>query len=242
MTAWINRGLLAFVMFAGSWIDCSGAIVVHDSESDFTMDLDPSFVSTNFMGFESLSSASYTSPTYDEDGLQIEQVVGDNDIVTTQFDPEGDRGWYPNGGDSGYSRITRIDNEDFSSLSLFRSSGSTNSAIRLIFELWDDGIKVLDGNLAHDNFSDDNPGFIGFTGGGFDTLLIRDGLGMSTALNSGTTNTLAIDAVQAFGPAETAHVPEPSTLTVFLSGLLGLVSYGWVRNSNRAKRNTTSLL
>ena len=55
-----------------------------------------------FMGFEGMPATDYASGaaiTHEEDGILIEQVNGQpNDIWTTYFTPEGDRGWYPNDG------------------------------------------------------------------------------------------------------------------------------------------------
>ena len=63
----------------------------------------------------------------------------------------------------------------------------------------------------------DTPWYLGFSGGGFDEIRIRDGeVGTVTGFYDGTDNALAIDAI------ETA-VPEPTCISLLALGTIALV-------------------
>ncbi len=78
-----------------------------------TTDFIPDATRTNFNGFEGLP-ASFNDSIYVEDRIKVEQVNGGNNIVSAGFPGfEGSGSWYPNGGDIGYTKITRTDASDF---------------------------------------------------------------------------------------------------------------------------------
>jgi hypothetical protein len=167
-----------------------------------------------------LGNTTSASPTYTFDGISVQQVNGQgNDIWTTYFRTDGERGWYPFGGDNGYTRITLSNGGDFIDFGLLRSSGfPSGSQITLSFDLLNDGVSVLTGTVPHSINAAGT--YLGFSGGGFDEVRLRDGTGGGSFYN-GTTNALAIDAIELAGIPSTA-VPEPHTLALFGAGLLGL--------------------
>jgi hypothetical protein len=100
-----------------SGMNSAQAISLHTS--DFINDGDRS----NFNGFEGLPAnqnfGELSSQIYTEDGITVEQVNGDSNGVDTTFTAwgaQGERAWYANGGDSGYTKIVRENNTDFASI------------------------------------------------------------------------------------------------------------------------------
>lgn len=162
-----------------------------------------------FNGFESIPNDGtyYTGGPgpYTEDGISVTQVNGDagNDIWLTFFSPEGNYGWYPNGGDHGYTRITLLSGDDFNSVGLLRSTGSNFGT--LFYELYQNSILVSAGFVPQP--ANGQPAYLGWSGGGFDEIRLRDDCGGLDVCNA-----VAIDAI------ETA--PEPATLFLFGFGLL----------------------
>ena len=178
---------------------------------------------TNFNGFEGISTTFVAGETYVEDNILVTQINGDPNGIVTVLDPggkEGLRAWYPNGGDLGYTRITLEDNTDFTDVGMLVGSGSSQHDT-LLFGLFLDGSEVLTGSIAHSA----SLSYLGFIGGGFDEILLRD-TGLSTAsLFDGTANMLVLDSIEivAFGAGiETIITPIPPALPLFLSGLVGL--------------------
>lgn len=173
---------------------------------------------TNFNGFENIPNDGtfFTGGPgpYIEDGIKVEQINADtgNDIWVTLGSMEGSFSWYPNGGDNGYTQISKDDGTDFSAIELiFRSYGVGN----VRYSLWDDGVSVLDGFLAS---SAGLLGTIGFEGGGFDQVLLRSGTSGSDFL-SPEFQALQIDSIELAG---TASVPEPASLALLGLGLAGI--------------------
>ena len=156
---------------------------------------------TGFVGFESLPNALVGSRSHVEGALRIDQIQfqssgARSDMLPAAFSPEGERGWLPNGGDFGYTRISRLDGGDFSSVGLLRGS-LYSSDQKLLYALYDNGVQVQTGTVApHDFLS--NARYLGFSGGGFDEVRLRDGQG-TFAFNDNIKNGLAIDAVETAG-------------------------------------------
>lgn len=196
------------------------AITLHTS--DFINDA----TRTNYNGFESIPNDGmfYTggSGPYIEDGIKVEQINGDppNDIWANCNcgTYEGSYSWYPIGGDYGYTMISMADGSDFNDIGFYASSGGFPTLI--LFDLLLDGSSVFTGSASITN---DSFYYIGFSGGGFDTVLVRDNWGGGT-FYSGTENGLTLDAI------EISAVPIPAAVWLFGSGLLGLVSV--VRGKN----------
>jgi len=213
--------------FAGLVLSVSGfasaGIIVHTS--DFINDVDIS----NFNGFESIlnDGTFFTggSGPYIEDLISVSQINGDagNDIwVASNFWTgfEGNYGWYPNGGGTGYTLIELASGSEFNNIGF--NYGSGGGASNILFELFNDGALVLQGNeslLSTLNY-------LGFSGGGFDEIRIRDNYSSSNFYSGA--QTLAIDSIKI---GASVDVPEPSTLAIFALGMIGLASRRFKKQS-----------
>jgi hypothetical protein len=193
--------------------------------SDFISDGDR----TGFNGFEAIPNDGlhYTGGAgpYDEGGIRVEQVNGDfgNDIWISYFFPEGSLGWYPDGGDFGWTRITNTDGSDFNDVGFLRGSGYGDAGTTLGYELRLNGATVLSGTTANTN----NGGlglYLGFSGGGFDEILLADAPGLSF-VGDGSLNALALDAIEVRGGV----IPEPSSIALLAIGLV--IGCGYRRRS-----------
>lgn len=175
---------------------------------------------SNFNSFEAIpnNGTYYTggSGPYAEGGITVRQINGDagNDIWVT-YQPgggDGNFGWYPNGGDAGYTQITLTAGGQFSDIGMLVGSGFGGGAT-LAYELWNQATLIASGTMANPS----NFHYLGFSGGGFDTVLLRDGFG-SLRMGDGSTNALTMDAIETAG----GTVPEPSSYALAGLALLGL--------------------
>ena len=222
--------LSAFFSIAFSQI-CNADIIVH------SVDFIDNNTRSNFNSFENLPSPgvspftstgvwvlnSRSEAVWNEGGIVVSQVfsafipgVEEFGIWTMHYQsggmaPDGFRNWYPNGGDDGYTRITRADNSDFFSIGFTAQSGV--SADRYLYSLRNDGQTVLQGSLSRP-FG--GVQYIGFSGGGFDEVLVRSALDTNSFFDS-TTNGLSIDAI------ELTAVPEPCSILLVTIGSIGLM-------------------
>lgn len=101
-------------------------------------------------------------------------------------------------------------------------SGFTSSDLTILYELLNDGATVLSGSAF---LSGSSVNYLGFSGGGFDTILLRDSFG-GGSVRDGTYQALAIDNIETQGTIEggSAAVPEPSSIALFLAGLAGFAA------------------
>jgi len=174
---------------------------------------------TQFNGFESVPSdgTMYTgSGTYTEGGITVQQDSPAAFGIWVTYNPGGGEGnfaWYPNGGDNGYTTLSLSSGLDFGDVGFLIGSGNSTHS-RAYFELWDDGALVLAGSVNH------MTGFhyLGFEGGGFDTILLRDGVA-GLSMTDGTHNALAIDSIEV---RASQQVPEPASMALAALGLAGL--------------------
>jgi hypothetical protein len=178
---------------------------------------------SNFNGFEGLPEATNFGSIYTEDSITVEQVNGDEDDIWTTYQewgPEGSRSWYANGGDFGYTKITRQDNSDFQNIGLLYGSGfSTNASITYVYDLLQDGVSVLSGTL----FRDSSPNYLGFGDGGFDEIRLAAYSGNNPNQTLSGYQALAIDSIELSGAP--TSVPEPTSLLGLLTvGILGVGS------------------
>lgn len=180
---------------------------------------------TGFNGFESIPNdgTSFTGGAgpYTEGGITVQQINGDpgNAIWVTYGgggQHQGSFSWYPNGGDFGYTQITLSGGGDFASVGMQLGSGFRAPTL-YFYELLDDGVSVLSGTLSG-VFSQ----YLGFSGGGFDTIRIADCSGCnanSTKIGDGHLQAVALDSIEITG----GTVPEPGAIVLTVTGLIGLV-------------------
>ncbi|WP_198414777.1 PEP-CTERM sorting domain-containing protein [Piscinibacter terrae] len=166
----------------------------------------------HFNGFEDLPESSTYGPAYTEDGITVTQVNGEaNDIWTTYtfWGAQGDRAWYPNGGDTGYTAITLQGGGQFGDVSFLAGSGYFADNLVLYYELALGGSVVQSGALDHTRLGH----WVGFSGGGFDEIRLRDNSEPISSLTGGF-NAFALDSIKVASP-----VPEPETYALMLAGL-----------------------
>lgn len=195
-----------------------------------TSDFIPDGSRTGFNGFENIPNdgISFTggSGPYTEGGINVEQINGDtgNGIwVTYNFggQHQGNTSWYPDGGDLGYTQITLLGGGDFASVGMLLGTGFSSNSF-YFYDLLDGGVSVLSGFLPG-AFSQ----YLGFSGGGFDTVRIADCGGEcdpnTTTFTDGHLNALAVDSIEVIGVTTGGTVPEPgSMILVVTGGLIGL--------------------
>jgi hypothetical protein len=173
---------------------CSTA--AHAANVFFT-DFIPDDSRVGFMGFEALPAShpfSGVAGSHQEGGISINQVNGQpNDIWTTYFFPEGERGWYPNGGDFGYTQLTLTSGEDFQNVGFLIGTGRLAGSSFATYGLYNNGVNILTGTLE---LSGTTPFYVGFSGGGFDEIRLREQITSPGDFLSGTENALAIDAIE----------------------------------------------
>jgi len=187
---------------------------------------------SQFNSFENISSTNgmYNGGAgpYIEDGIRVEQINGDaGDSILVNFDPGGRDGqfsWYPIGGDRGYTQISLAGGVNFDDVGFLIGSGSNPTRGPAYYELWDDGIRVMAGSVSHQSAFH----YLGFEGGGFDTIRLWDGAnGASVSIN-----TLFLDAIET--RAHVPSVPEPETFSMLALGLLVLGAKHCRRASRKA--------
>jgi hypothetical protein len=185
------------------------AITVHTT--DFIADGSRS----GFNGFENIPNDGtvYTGGAgpYAEGGITVEQIGGDagNDIWVG-YQPGGGEGafvWYPDGGDFGYTRITLTGGADFANVGFLVASGYFSGG-NGAYQLLNNGSPVASGTFTNNAFFS----YLGFAGGGFDTILLRDSLS-TVGFGDGSANALALDSI------EISAVPEPTSTALLALGL-----------------------
>lgn len=208
--------LLASAALLGASLTAHAAIVVH------TTDFINNASRTNYNGFELIpnNGTFYTSNgsvPYTQDGVTVQQVGGGSgtNIWVTLGDPDTNPGWYPNGGDNGFTKITRQGGGDFVSVGFLYAFYASSKGDGAQFELLNDGVSVLSGAVVGSRGGPSN--YLGFSGGGFDEIWVRSGFGSSGQIGNGAAQDLAIDTIELTGGAA---VPEPGTLALLaISGL-----------------------
>ena len=181
----------------------------------------------NFNGFESIGNANSNGdhgPSYSEGGISVNQINGEgNDIWTTYLftGSEGNFAWYPNGGDYGYTAITMQDGSDFGDISFIVGSGYGGGTHSVYYELANNGSVVQNGTLSQASGT-----WLGFSGGGFDEVRVRDSYTFTSSFTDGATNAIALDSIKTVGA-----IPEPGTYALMLAGLSAV---GFVARRRRA--------
>lgn len=189
-------------------------------------------VTVSFVGSNPLTSPTY-STEFDSlaqmiesapqtlDGFVFDQPFGDPNDIWTTYNPGGGngKGWYPDGGDFGYTQITLASNANFGDVSLFVGSGNSGH-FYLAYDLLDNGNSVASGVLSGHSTPFH---WLSITGGGFDTIRLRDGASSTLSVGDGSHNALAFDQVNA--GTSTNSVPDGGASLLLLGfGLAGLAA------------------
>ena len=197
---------------------------------------------SHFNGFENIPNDGtfYTggSGPYTEDTIQVQQINGNpgNSIWidnSSWSGFEGSHAWYPNGGDHGYTSISLTGGINFQDVGFnYGSGGGTPTTI--LYQLLEGGVTVLSGSapLTACDGCTSPINYLGFSGGGFDTIQIRDTLTGGTSVTDGSFQALQIDSIETQQGSAATSVPEPTTLALFGAGLAGL---GALRRRRKAK-------
>jgi len=189
----------------------------------YLVDFIPDGSRSHFNSFEGIPNdgTHYTGGAgpYIEDGISVRQVNGNpgNDIWVGWFTPDGTKGWYPDGGDEGYTEITRSGGLDFFDVGFLRGTGFSSPATNF-FELWNNGEMVLSGSV--ESPTGPTSAYLGFGGGGFDEIRLWATLGANGGINA-----FAVDAIELGGQTGPGPVPVPdpgSSLLLLGMGLAGL--------------------
>ena len=214
------------------------AIVVHTT--DFIVDSNRS----HFNGFESIPNDGihFTggSGPYTEDSIVVQQINGDpgNSIwvrctgcLGSAF--QGNFAWYPDGGDRGYTELSLTGGVDFSDVGFNFGTGD-GLPNTIIYELLNNAVVVLTGSLAFSSRTILN--YLGFSGGGFDTIRLRDNAcsAIGGSVTDGCFQTLTLDNIE----TQVSAVPLPAALPLFGTGL-GIMGFiGWRRKRRMAAEAT----
>ena len=135
---------------------------------------------------------------------------------------EGRYSWYPNGGDNGFTELTRSDGLDFYNVGFLTGNAYTSvGATYINYILLEHGITVLAGQLLVPKGSADR-GYLGFGGGGFDEVRVSE-----TSVTGGN-NLFALDSIEMSANA----IPEPNTILLLIAALAGLGVGSMSRKSN----------
>jgi hypothetical protein len=163
------------------------------------------------------TGSGFPYPTTPFDGFSIQQVNGQlNDLWTTHSPGGGDgKGWYPSGGDFGYTQIALQSGQNFESASLFVGTGLGSGSWFLAYELLNNSTSVASGTLSGHT----RPfHWLSITGGGFDTIRLRDGRVSSISFLDSNQNGLSFDKINATVGQTAQPVPEPFTIVGTLIG------------------------
>ncbi|MBI5693267.1 MAG: hypothetical protein HZC55_24580 [Verrucomicrobia bacterium] len=206
------------------------AIAAHALPIVYSFDFISNGNRTHFNGFEAIPTDpsgpfpgqfySGGSGPYDEDGIRVQQINGDpgNSISVTPEDPHTEHKWYPDGGDHGYTKITFADGSDFQDVGFVTFSGGGASLV--LYSLWKDGILVASGSSPLVNNFSTGKGYLGFSGGGFDEIHVKDNYSVINNYNA-----LGIDSIETQDSQSTPDISKTFGLVLFsLAGLLVLRS------------------
>jgi hypothetical protein len=192
---------------------------------------------TYFNGFEGIGVPYYDGNIpYSEGGLTVQYIgtaVGGGAVsigtgFTNGIGGQGNYGWY-SGGAFGYTATTLTNGGNFQNVQFLIGVGILSSTIE--YELLEGGKIVASGT----SFNGDPMTYFGFSGGGFDTILVQDLWYCNSSCTFDPTgyDALAIDSIG-------ATTPLPAALPLFATGLGALGLFGWRRKRKNAAAFATA--
>ena len=195
---------------------------------------------TFFNGFENITSSPNTSTllgltsyddntSYGEGGITVDEDALGGGIwlnYPSNIGGQGNYGWYPDGGDTGFTKITLTGGEDFRDIQFLAGTGFRAGVYSMAFELLENDTVVDGGNILLASYP---MSWVGFSGGGFNTVEIQAEI-TDVPFSSSNFNGLAIDSI---GADPASAVPEPNALVLLGSGLVRL---GLIRRRKSASR------
>ncbi len=208
----VRMSCLALLMIAAGQVQA--AFVVH------TTDFIANGSRSHFNGFENIPNDGvfYTGGAgpYTEDTIAVQQVNATSPIWVTYSSGlsslEGNFAWYPNGGDTGYTQISLSGGADFDAVGFRVGTGYFSGVSQYLYELLDNNVVVLSGAVSGAST------YLGFEGGVFDTIRVRDSLSGGGSVTDGGFQALSIDSIE----TATNTVPEPASMVIWGIGALGM--------------------
>lgn len=200
-------------LFAGA---AAQASVIVESNSFITKP-------TEFNGFEAMTGYSYSAnKLYTEDGINVEYMGSANLFIGSLG--QGVHAWYPNGGGTGYTKLSLADGGDFQNVQFWASSGFGQN-FWIDYRLMENGQVVATGNIARNSASN---AFSGFSGLGFDEVDLQATYG-NQPFSTSSYEGLMLDSIS----VERHAVPEPGSVALLGLGLVGVLA----RRKSGARKN-----
>lgn len=178
------------------------------------------------------AAPAFLDSTWTQQGIRVSQVQGQNDIWLASGMGLGQRSWYPDAGDMGWTRITLDSGDPFEAVSMFGGSAWLGPPQAIYYQLQSGGALVASGSFEA-SFAGE---WFTFSGGDFDSVLLRAYMAPVESLSgcvplvspeghTGQCNYFWVDqikigALDLTGDPGGGRVPLPGTLALTACGLL----------------------